>query len=232
MAMPISHTHFNSIVNLPVADNLTALAAGGRTGATLISAQINRFAVVATAGDSAVLPAANPYIPTGYILTVINNGAKAMTVYGNGSDTINGIAGATGVSVPAGSTVQFITSVAAKWFTLSLGGGVNGNFFTLSSVDALTALAGGGRTGATAITANITRFSVVATSGDSSVLPVAAPGLFIEVINDGAAPMQVFALGSDTIDGTAGATGVSLVNAKRAIFSSTVAGKWVSLVGA
>ena len=35
------------------------------------------------------------------------------------------------------------------------------------------------------------------------------------VYNDGANPIKVYATGSDTIDGTAGATGVTLTNAKR-----------------
>lgn len=49
------------------------------------------------------------------------------------------------------------------------------------------------------------------------------------VINDGANAIKAYGNGSDTIDGTAGATGVTITNAKRALFVATAAGAWVSL---
>jgi hypothetical protein len=54
------------------------------------------------------------------------------------------------------------------------------------------------------------------------------------VVNDGAAPAKIYGnnAGTDTIDGVAGATGVTLTNAKRAFFFCLTSGAWQSLAGA
>lgn len=95
-----------------------------------------------------------------------------------------------------------------------------------------TATAGGGRPTAYPIVAANTQFSVVATGGDSCVLPVAYPGLRCAIQNDGAASLQVFGNGTDTIQGTAGATGVALANGATAMYLCIVAGKWQRFVSA
>jgi hypothetical protein len=99
-------------------------------------------------------------------------------------------------------------------------------FSTRSSVDALTALAGGGQAGATPITASIARFTVVATGGDSSLLPAAIAGRQVTVINSGAASMNVFPATGETIDAGAANAASAVANAKSAIFSCAIAGKW------
>jgi hypothetical protein len=43
---------------------------------------------------------------------IYNGGANTLKVYGNGSDTINGIAGSTGVSVPTLKTALFVAAGA------------------------------------------------------------------------------------------------------------------------
>jgi hypothetical protein len=48
----------------------------------------------------------------------------------------------------------------------------------------------------------------------------------------GANPVQVFGNGSDTINGTAGATGISVANAKRTMFVAVTNNVWFSLLGA
>lgn len=101
-----------------------------------------------------------------------------------------------------------------------------------SSASGLTAFAGGGRPNAVPIVAAFVQFSVVATGADSCVLPKAYPGLTVTIQNDGAASMQVFANGSDTINGTAGATGVALANGATAEYSCIVAGQWKRFVSA
>ena len=69
-----------------------------------------------------------------------------------------------------------------------------------------------------------------AATGTGVSLPSIAtdPGEDIIVFNDAANPIKVYALGSDTIDGTAGATGVTLTNAKRCAYIATAPGKWKS----
>jgi hypothetical protein len=56
----------------------------------------------------------------------------------------------------------------------------------------LTALSGGGQTGATPVTSAINEVSTVATTGESVQLPVALPGAIVTVINDGANSLNVF----------------------------------------
>lgn len=89
----------------------TAHAGGTRAAAFAISATLTNFTVVATAADSAVLPKALP----GMVFYVTNNGAAAMTLYANGTDTINGTAGATGVSIVPGVFATLICSAAGTW---------------------------------------------------------------------------------------------------------------------
>jgi hypothetical protein len=101
-----------------------------------------------------------------------------------------------------------------------------------SSSSGNTAHAGGGITLAYMINAAFVQFSVVATGGDSCVLPKAYPGLEITIQNDGAASLQVFANGTDTINGTAGATGVALANGATALYSCVLVGQWKRFVSA
>lgn len=100
-------------------------------------------------------------------------------------------------------------------------------FFELSQ-DTITAHAGGGQAAATQITGQTARVTVVATSGDSVVLPASAGGLEVLVINHGANPMQVYGLGTDTIDDQASATGVSQMQNSLVIYTCATAGNWYS----
>jgi hypothetical protein len=129
-------------------------------------------------------------------------------------------------------TGQSQTSVGAQLGNPTFGNVALTGTLTVSATNGITAHAGGGRTSAVALTTVINRLGTVATAADSVVLPVAAPGLVLIVSNSTGTSAQVFALGSDTIDGTAGATGVALAGGKTALFSSAVAGVWHMLLSA
>ena len=92
---------------------ITALAGGALSSATpVLGLGANVVTVVATAGDSVVLPSA----VAGSVVYMLNaDGADAVKVYGNGSDTINGTAGATGVSYAAAKRVMFIAVTNGVW---------------------------------------------------------------------------------------------------------------------
>lgn len=100
--------------------------------------------------------------------------------------------------------------------------------------DALTALAGGGQAGATPLVNGINHVTTVATAADSLMLPPAVPGALVIVRNDGANAAQVFANtqsslpsgDEDTINGTAGETGVSVAAGKTAMLMCCVYGAW------
>jgi len=97
-----------------------------------------------------------------------------------------------------------------------------------SYASTVTAKAGGTRALATKLTTAISRITVCATAADSVALPPAVGGMVIYVYNAGAAACQVFAdtATSDTINGIAAATGVSLAAAKSAAFVSPGPGVW------
>ena len=52
------------------------------------------------------------------------------------------------------------------------------------------------------------------------------------VANAGASSMQVFGNGSNTINGTAGATGVAQANGKSALYVAAANGKWYRILTA
>ena len=85
---------------------------------------------------------------------------------------------------------------------------------------------------ATPITSVVTEIGTAAsTTGAAFTTPAAtlvgvSPPLLL--INDGTAAIHVYALNGDTIDNTAGTTGVTLTNAHRCFFTPVASGKWVS----
>jgi hypothetical protein len=97
---------------------ITAQADGLRPGSPTLNPGINTVSTVAGAADSVQLPAAN----AGDVVVLRNAGANACQVFAYGSDTINGTAGSTGISVAANKTVMFFAannvSGVTTWFSL------------------------------------------------------------------------------------------------------------------
>ena len=80
--------------------------------------------------------------------------------------------------------------------------------------------------------AAVTRFGTVAASTGAKLKNLPAGGVQV-VYNAGASTLTVYDASGSTIDGTAGATGVSLSAASRAQFTRLAGGDWVSaLLGA
>lgn len=99
-----------------VVTGVIAHAGGGQGSATLLTGQFNSVDTVGTAADSVALPAAT-YV--GQEVEVVNNTATAMQVFGSGTDTVNGVATATGLSQPAGKMAVYKAATigtAAAWF--------------------------------------------------------------------------------------------------------------------
>lgn len=211
-------------------DNITATAGGGQANAFQINTQTVRVTTVATAGDSVKLPASAP----GLEVLVINHGGKPMQVYGLGNDTVDDVAAGTGVSQMQNSFVIYSCASTGKWYTEGLATGfVPGTSLqTFSAVDGLAANAGGVQAGATPITNMINRFTTVGGIGFSSLLPVAAAGLNITVINAGANSMNVFPAVGDAINALGANVAFALAAGKTAEFFSTVTGQWHSILSA
>lgn len=88
---------------------LVALAGGAKAGATPLAYGANNIATVTTAADSVLLPFAFP----GALVFVRNAAANATQVFGAGTDTINGVATATGVS-QAGTTGVWYVGISGN----------------------------------------------------------------------------------------------------------------------
>ncbi len=103
-----------------------------------------------------------------------------------------------------------------------------GGLQNADSAAALTAKAGGTQALATQLTQGLNEITVCATNADSAQLPPAVAGARVYVGNSGAADCTVYGKNgrTDTINGTAGATGVNLATTKNAVFFCAIAGKW------
>lgn len=212
----------NGLQTLAVSNGLTAHAGGTQGAALALTASVNRVATVATAADSVSLPAS----AAGLVVTVINDAALAMQVFGAGTDTINGVATATGVSQIGKSVVVYSCAVAGSWHAEGLGSGFSAGLQTLAASNALTAHAGGTQGAALALTSTVNRIATVASAADSVSLPASAPGMVVTIINDAALSCQVFGAGTDTINGVATATGVAQMGKSVVVYSCPAAGVW------
>lgn len=98
-----------------VAGALAAKAGGGQSGATPITATFNRFTTVATAGDSALLPAALP----GAFVTVKNaHATNSMNVFPSTGDAINALAANAAYALAATKAAQFFCVTQGTWDTI------------------------------------------------------------------------------------------------------------------
>jgi uncharacterized protein (DUF2126 family) len=90
-------------------DGLTALVGGAQAG-TALTVGINRFTTVASAADSAQLPAS-------VAGTVVINAAAAnsMNVFPQTGDIINALAANAAFAVAANKTATFYCAVAGRW---------------------------------------------------------------------------------------------------------------------
>jgi len=96
--------------------NITAFAGGGQAGATLLTAENNRLAVVATAADSVVLPTLD-LTRVGLKIVVRNSGANSANVFPAVGQFINALAVNTALAVAANATTTFIGGTANTWYT-------------------------------------------------------------------------------------------------------------------
>mgnify|MGYP006921458617 CR=1 FL=1 len=100
---------------------ITAAAGGTQAAARKLTEANNVVGTVASAADSVRLPPAQ----VGRRVLVRNSGANSMQVFGDGSDTINAAATATGVAQAA--------STSALYWCASVTGGVGAWFRILSA---------------------------------------------------------------------------------------------------
>jgi hypothetical protein len=102
-----------------------------------------------------------------------------------------------------------------------------------TTVDGLTAHAGGGQGSATPCTAMFNRFTTVATAADSGVLPASAAGMCITVTNAAASnSMNVYPASGDAINALGANAAYALAAGKTAEFVCMTAGQWHAILSA
>lgn len=213
-----------------ISDGVTAKAGGGRTGALPITSMFNRIATVASVADSCVLPPIAQKV--GLTICILNDASNSLQMFADGSDTINAVAGSTGV-VQMGKSVVWYTAISpGKWHAQGLGSGFSGSNQTYSFQENLTAFAGGGQGSATPVTSSTARFTTVASAGDSAILMTAAAGLLITVINAGAQILNVFPAVGDQINSGGANVAFAIPAGGICDFYTTAAGVWHALLSA
>lgn len=115
-ASPYRDLFLSGFVKGSVSVGLTAHAGGTQAAGLALTSQFNFLSTVASVGDSVLLPAS----VAGMSVYVDNRGAAAAQVFGAGTDTINGVATATGVPLPAGTGAWFNCNAAGTWLSPNL----------------------------------------------------------------------------------------------------------------
>lgn len=110
----LSSPSIGGLSTVSAANGLTAHAGGGQGSATPITTAIARFTTVATAGDSAVLPAS----VAGYEITVTNATSNSMNVFPATGEAINALSANTAFAVAAGKTATFFCANAGQWHSI------------------------------------------------------------------------------------------------------------------
>jgi hypothetical protein len=202
-------------------DGLTAKASGTQANATLCSHMVNRVTTVANIADAVQLPPAR----AGHEVCLINTGANAMQVfsYNGTSDTINGVAGSTGLSQQASSAVFYVCPKDGVWIANGIGNGYTAQYATYSS-QTIAANTNNSQTLATPITAMQALVNSVPSTNSSVKLPAAgAGGMEITIMNNGTSTLAVYTTGTDTINGSASQTqGTGIVT----IYFTFNSGSW------
>ena len=118
------------------------------------------------------------------------------------------------------------------WFRLDQGETLNKylGYPVYSTEDSITATTTHTQAGGYQLTAQVSRVATVANAADAVTLPPALVGKNILVINSGTNSMQVYGNSTDTINGTAGATGIAQPASTMFEFTCTTAGAWLYTV--
>lgn len=99
---------------LPSATGFTAQADGTKANATVLGYGISGITTVAGAADSVLLPPALP----GAVCVIVNTIATAIQVFGQGADTIQGVATGTGNVQAASKTAIYHCYDTGLWWQM------------------------------------------------------------------------------------------------------------------
>lgn len=94
-------------------------AAGTNVGTALQLTSAINYVSTAASGTGVVLPTVNS-VGVGAMILVVNAGANAIKVYGGASDTIDGSAAGTGVTLTEPHRCLFFATAAATWISADM----------------------------------------------------------------------------------------------------------------
>jgi hypothetical protein len=211
------------------------LAAAGTNQATaaLITTQTVRVST-STAGSAfgVQLPLAAP----GLELAIVNDTPNGVQLYASasGTDTLNDTTGSTGITLMPNSMVIASATGTGKWYVTGIGTGFSPsgvNIETASYTDAITA-SGTTSATATALSTQINRVTTNSGTPAGVTLPVAKPGLSIQVTNATGNSLIIYGNGSDDIQtgGSAAASTLTVTTLKTASLWCASAGHWHGVV--
>lgn len=129
--------------------------------------------------------------------------------------------------------VDFVPSIGT--IQQEFGFGYFGHHFAVSSVDNITARAGGGQRANADLNEMINRVTTVASAGDSGTLPVARKGLKVVVCSTSTTSMNIFPGVGDSINNLGANAAFAFVGSaagKCVEFFCVSNGQWQSMLGA
>lgn len=192
---------FDAIASQNGVSSAYGITAAGTTQATglALTSVLNEVDTVASS-SGVLLPSSkgNRSTPFQYCV-IINNGANALQVYAaipaaGTADTINGIAGATGISIPTGTIATFTSAKPGVWFSDS---GTGGAFGAITA----TSISDSGNLTFTTIGVGVVQKSGTNAKAGTFVLNGATP---VTVSNTSIAITDAIVISLNTVGGTVG----------------------------
>lgn len=212
----------NPMVSIfPTLQNVVAHAGGGQANATPVNVGSNVITVVATIGDSVILPAD----VLGQTVIIYNAGANVANVFPNLGDSINGMAANAPLALPAGASMLFIGVSTSNWVVES---NVTPIYDTNTNV---VAHAGGGQANATPLILGMNNIVTVATANDSVRLPATVLGQTVIVVNLSSNSANIFPAVGNAIDGNGLNNPYGLPAAKLVVFYGMKDIQWFTVPG-
>lgn len=214
-----------TVLGLAAVDNAS-------TGLLIEAKAINPKVVFRRANNTSASPAT---LAAGEVIGAIESRGHDGSAYTVSRATMEAVAAETWTGSAQGAYWQ--------WRTCAIGGTTSSVRLTLGDTGNLTlatgyllrvssnsgTATGTTRTDALQLSGDFKRLSTVA-SGTGVILPTGVIGMAITIVHSGANPVKVYANGSETIDGVAGSTGVTLTNGNRCLYWFSAANTWHSMM--
>ncbi len=126
---------------------VTAFSGGGQGSATVLTKEVNNV-TTASASSSPYDSVKFQALSVGQIIRVTNTAGNPIQLFGNGSETINGFAAATGVTLPVGFVGYAVANSATTWLIPNLPSSGTNVVYNTNTATSGTTLTGANISGA------------------------------------------------------------------------------------